>query len=74
MTFPDDLARAMEEYRSSQETPPTLTKIVQAALREYLRQRGFIRSHRPLKLTSLGHSGRSDISENHDLYLAGLKK
>ena len=74
MTLPDDLAKAVEEYRQAQENPPTLTKVVQAALREYLTGRGFIRSYRPLKLTPLGRSGRSDVSVNHDLYLAGLKK
>ncbi|HUO26161.1 MAG TPA: hypothetical protein VMU61_10865 [Candidatus Aquilonibacter sp.] len=74
MTFPDDLANAVEEYRLAQETPPSLTAIVQAALREYLTERGFLRKYRPLKLTPLGNSGRSDVSENHDLHLAGVRK
>jgi hypothetical protein len=74
MTFPDDLATAVEEYRLTQETPPSLTKVIQAALREYLTARGFLRKYRPLKLTPVGSSGRSDVSENHDLYLAGIKK
>jgi hypothetical protein len=74
MTLPDDLATAVEEYRQAQENPPALTKVVQAALREYLAGRGFIHDYRPLRLTVLGNSGRSDVSENHDLYLAGLKK
>ena len=75
MTFPDDLAKAVDEYRQAQEAPPTLTTIVQTALREYLRERGYLRPYRPLKITPASRgSGRADVSENHDLYLAGLKK
>jgi hypothetical protein len=74
MTFPDDIAEAMENYVRAQEAPPALTTVVQAALREYLRERGFLRTYRPLKLEPLGNSGRSDVSVNHDLYLTGLKK
>jgi hypothetical protein len=74
MTFPDDLAKAMDDYLQSQEAPPSLTTVMQAALREYLRERGFLREFRPLKITPKGNSGRSDVSQNHDLYLAGMKK
>ena len=42
MTFPDDLAEAMESYLASQEAPPALTTVVQAALRHYLGERGFL--------------------------------
>jgi len=74
MTFPDDLAEAVENYVRAQETPPALTTVMQAALREYLRERGFLRTYRPLKITPVGRSGRSDVSVNHDLYLTGMKK
>ena len=74
MTFPDDLAKAMDDYLQSQEAPPSLTTVMQAALREYLRDRGFLREFRPLKITPKGNSGRSDVSQNHDLYLTGMKK
>jgi hypothetical protein len=74
MTLPDDLAQAVEDYVQAQEAPPALTTVVQAALREYLRERGFLREYRPLKITPKGNSGRSDISQNHDLYLTGIKK
>jgi Arc/MetJ-type ribon-helix-helix transcriptional regulator len=75
MTLPDDLAKAMDEYVQAQEAPPALTTVMQAALREYLRERGFLREYRPLKITPAKKgSGRSDVSINHDLYLAGLKK
>lgn len=74
MTLPDDLAQAVEEYVQAQEARPALTTVVQAALREYLRERGYLREYRPLKITPKGNSGRSDISQNHDLYLTGIKK
>jgi hypothetical protein len=74
MTFPDDLAKAIDDYLQSQEAPPALTTVMQAALREYLRERGFLREFRPLKITPKGNSGRSDVSQNHDLYLTGMKK
>jgi hypothetical protein len=74
MTLPDDLAEAVESYRHSQEAPPSLTAVVQTALREYLRERGFLASRRPFRITPLGKSGRSDISQEHDAYLAGTKK
>jgi len=74
MTLPDDLAKALDEYAQAQEAPPALTTIVQAALREYLRERGFMRTYRPLKIEAVGRSDRSDVSINHDAYLAGIKK
>jgi hypothetical protein len=74
MTLPDDLAKALDDYVQAQEAPPALTTVVQAALREYLRERGFLRPYRPLKIEPVGRSGRSDVSVNHDAYLAGIKK
>jgi hypothetical protein len=74
ITLPKDLTQAVEDYRRSQETRPALTTVVQVALREYLHERGFLRMHRPLKLTAIGNSGRSDVSIEHDAYLTGLKK
>ncbi len=74
VTLPDDLAEAAENYTRARNVPTALTAVVQTALREYLRERGFLQTHRPLKLEPLGNSGRSDVSVNHDLYLTGLKK
>jgi hypothetical protein len=74
VTLPDDLAEAVDNYTRSQSARPALTAIVQAALREYLSERGFLGTYRPLKLGPLGNSGRSDVSVNHDLYLTGVKK
>jgi metal-responsive CopG/Arc/MetJ family transcriptional regulator len=74
VTFPDDLAQAVDQFRDAQETPPTLTTLMQTALREFLQERGFLRSRRRLKLGPVGRSGRSDVSRNHDDYFAGIKK
>ncbi len=74
VTFPDDLAEAVENYLRAQEAPPALTTVMQAALREYLGGRGFLRQYKPLKITAKGNSGHTDVSQNHDLYLTGMKK
>jgi hypothetical protein len=74
MTLPDDLAEAVDDYVRTQEAPPALTAVMQAALREFLRKRGFLRTYRPLTIKPKGNSGRSDVSQNHDLYLTGMKK
>jgi hypothetical protein len=75
MTLPNDIAKAVDDYIQAQEAPPALTTVVQAALREYLRERGFMRTYRPLRISPAKKgSGRSDVSQNHDLYLTGIKK
>jgi metal-responsive CopG/Arc/MetJ family transcriptional regulator len=75
ITLPDDIAKAVDEYVQAQEAPPALTAVLQAALREYLRERGYLREYRSMKITPAKKgSGRSDVSINHDLYLTGMKK
>ncbi|MGC2476272.1 MAG: hypothetical protein WA485_18180 [Candidatus Sulfotelmatobacter sp.] len=75
MTLPDDLADAVDKYVQAQEAPPALTTVMQTALREFLRERGFLRTQRSLKIRpGKRRSGRSDVSQNHDLYLTGVKK
>jgi hypothetical protein len=75
MTLPDDLAQAVERYMASQEAPPTLTTVVQVALRRYLSERGFLRTRQTLAITPARKgSGRSDVSQNHDRYLVETKK
>jgi hypothetical protein len=74
ITLQEDLAEAVERYRRAQDVPPALTTVVQAALRQYLKERSYLRRYRRLKLEPVGRSGRSDVSVNRDLYLAGLKK
>ena len=75
MTFPDDLAEAVDNYLQAQETPPALTTLLQAALRQYLSERGFLRPYKTLKIRPAKRgSGSRDGSINHDLYLTGMKK
>lgn len=71
ITLPDDLAAGIDEYLSAQDAPPALTTVMQTALREYLRERGFLRTFRPLKITPAQQgSGLTDVSANHDKYFA----
>lgn len=44
MTIPDDLEKALEAYRNNVEVPPALAAVLQAALREYLVERGYLSS------------------------------
>jgi hypothetical protein len=75
MTLPDDLAEAVENYQQAQEVPPTLTTVVQVALRQYLGERGFLRGRRTLEITPARKgSGLRDVSHEHDRYLAGKRK
>jgi hypothetical protein len=70
ITLTDELAAGVEEFVRAQDAPPAFTAIVQTALREYLRKRGFLRPYEPLKITPAAKgSGISDVSVNHDKYL-----
>ncbi|HEV3110396.1 MAG TPA: hypothetical protein VGY99_07865 [Candidatus Binataceae bacterium] len=71
VTIPDDLEEAVERYAQSQDARPALTAIIQAALRQYLADRGYLRPSRPLRITPARKgSGRRDVSHAHDRYLA----
>ena len=54
ITLPSDLADGVEEYLRAQDAPPAFTTFVQAAVREYLVERGFLRTYKPLKITPDG--------------------
>lgn len=72
MTIPDDLAEAVENYQQAQEAPPSLTTVVQAALRQYLADRGFLRGRGAFTITPARKgSGWRDVSQEHDRHLAG---
>jgi len=48
-----------------------LTAVVQAALREYLTERGYLQTPRALRIRPAPRgSGLRDVSEAHDRYLA----
>jgi len=75
MTFPDDLAEAVDNYVQSQEARPSLTTVVQAALRQYLGERGFLKVRQTLRITPAKQgSGLRNVSQDHDRYLAGMQK
>jgi hypothetical protein len=71
VTIPDDLAKAIENYARTQEVRPPLTAIVQVALRRYLTERGYLPARGLLQIKPARHgSGKRDVSEAHDRYLA----
>jgi metal-responsive CopG/Arc/MetJ family transcriptional regulator len=77
VTLPDSLEQELDAYLAKQETPPSISTVLQVALREYLHsQRLREREYRPgrgvLKLPVAEEgSGKSDVSINHDKYFAG---
>ena len=71
VTIPDDLAQAVENYARTQEVRPPLTAIVQVALRRYLSERGYLPARGRLQIKPARRgSGKRDVSEAHDRYLA----
>ncbi|MGA2578337.1 MAG: hypothetical protein ABSH24_20155 [Bryobacteraceae bacterium] len=71
ITIGGDLEEALQSYTSRLETAPTFTALVQAALREYLSRRGAAAPAHPLRITpACKGSGKSDISQRHDQYIA----
>jgi len=71
VTLPDDLAEALDNYVRSQEAHAPLTPVVQAALREYLSERAYLRARGVLRITPARRgSGRRDVSRAHDRFLA----
>ena len=75
ITIPDDLESELEVFLNGQETRPSLTGILETALRRYLQERNLaLRQYRPpsgpLEITPAEEgSGLSDVSERHDHYL-----
>lgn len=71
VTIPDDLAKAVEDYARTQEVRPPLTAIVQVALRRFLTERGYLPAGGRLQIKPARRgSGKRDVSEAHDGYLA----
>ena len=63
VSIPDDLAKAVDSYVGAQEAPPSFTAVVQAALRQYLTERGYLRARKPLRINPATRgSGRRDVS------------
>lgn len=76
ITLPDDLEAEVERLLSRQEPKPSLTSLVQTALRRYLEEaewseRRFSLPAEPLAVTpAAAGSGQEDSSERHDRALA----
>jgi hypothetical protein len=75
VTIPDDLERELERYLRNRPAPPSLTTLMQAALRSFLReQRLAERSFEPaggaFRVTPAAEgSGHDDVSVGHDDHL-----
>jgi hypothetical protein len=76
ITLPDDLEAELEAYLETQDAAPSLTGLVEAALRRYLQEKRLeARQYRPpaspLRITPADvGSGSSDVALQHDRYLA----
>ena len=71
ITVSADLEDALAAYIRDQEAAPSLTAVVQTALRNFLSERGYLSPSRPFRITAAPKpSGKRDVSVNHDKYLA----
>ena len=71
VTISDDLEESLDAYNRQQDASPTLTAVLQAAVREYLARRGFYAAPKALRITPAKKgSGARDVSIRHDRYLA----
>lgn len=75
ITLTDELEEAIAAFQGDQAVPPTLTRVAQVALEEYLAERGYLTDRQPrrrLQLTAapLDADVATDVSIAHDRYLA----
>jgi hypothetical protein len=76
ITLPNDLESDIDDYLASQEPRPSLTALVQTALRRYLGERRlaareYVPPTRAFEPYIAEHgSGYDDVSEEHDRHLA----
>ena len=75
ITLPDDLEQELQDYLAEYDAPPSLTNVVQAALRQYLddrkwKSRGYIPAQHEFS-SPVAESGseKRNISIDHDEYL-----
>ncbi len=75
ITLTNELEEALNHYLASQETPPSLTTVVQVALRDFLqmqklKERGFREAKGTPQLSAAKRgSGLKDVSAKHDKYV-----
>ena len=73
ITLPDDIQQALALYQQDQATAPTLTAVVQTALRHYLTERGYLPPAQPLRISPAPRgSGQQDVSSKHDQYFSDV--
>jgi hypothetical protein len=71
ITLPDDLEQALERFVAAQSAPVQPTAVVQAAVREYLAERGYLPSTSSLRIRPAPRgSDNDDVSVSQDRYLA----
>lgn len=76
ITIPDDLEAELNSYMAAQDAAPSLTSLVEAALRRFLQEKRLeIRQYQaprgPFRVTPAPKgSGKRDVSLKHDRYLA----
>ena len=76
ITIPDDLQNELDNFLAKQEAPPSLTSIMQTALRSYLEQRkwndrGYRAANGPMIIPrAKTGSGKNNIAKDHDKYLS----
>ena len=79
ITLPDDLEAELDSFLSTQDLKPSLTGIMETALRRFLQEKSLaIRQYRPpsgpLEITPAEEgSGLTDVSEQHDRYLVSVE-
>ena len=67
----DELEESLDHYLQDQEVAPSLTALLQAALKDYLAERGYLRRTSAFMITPASEgSGLTDISQRHDQYFA----
>jgi metal-responsive CopG/Arc/MetJ family transcriptional regulator len=72
VTINDELEASLDAYMGQQEVSPSLTAVVQTALREYLARRGYDQKPKTFRIAPARKgSGYRDVSVRHDRYLAG---
>ena len=72
ITLPENLAQALASYIRDRQTSPSPITVIQIALEDFLKQRGYLPTYnKRLRITpaSVG-SGYTDTSVNHDEVLA----
>jgi hypothetical protein len=76
VTIPDELDKELQDWLATQAAPPSLAKVLQAALRVFLREKKLeaVEYHAaaaPFAISSSrSGSGHRDVSVEHDAHIA----